>query len=97
MYLTATNKAGAIDSFYLAIPTSATVNLTATEPIFKALTQAHVEEIVDSEKVELIFAFVDSSTTIAYYKLTLGILSLDTMKIKSRANLPQNEPQTSSI
>lgn len=93
IYVTATNEAGAINCFYLAIPTTALVDLTATEPILNALTQAHVHEISDPEKVQLIFAIVDPSTTIAYYKVSLGMLSHDALKIKRR---PKNEPQTST-
>ncbi|XP_055324981.1 uncharacterized protein LOC129579202 [Sitodiplosis mosellana] len=96
IYLTATNEVGAIESVYLPIPTSATVDLTANEPIFKALFAAHVHEISDPETVQLIFAFVDPTTTIAYYKLTLGMLSLNAMKIKRRSKIPKDEPQTTA-
>lgn len=93
IYLTATNEAGAIENLYLAIPTSATVDLTATKSIFKALIAAHAHEINDPASVQLIFAFVDPSTTIAYYKLTVGMLSLDLMKVKIKSKIPNNEPR----
>lgn len=93
IYVTTTNEAGAIENLYLAIPTSATVDLTATEPIFRALITAHAQEINDPASVQLIFAFVDPSTTIAYYKLTVGMLTLDPMKVKRKSNIPNNEPR----
>ncbi|XP_031639357.1 uncharacterized protein LOC116351404 [Contarinia nasturtii] len=85
IYMTVSNESGdAIESFYLAIPSSKTLDLTLTEPIQKELIQAHAHEINDPENVPVSLAIVDSSTTIAFYKLILGLSSLDTMKNKKQ-------------
>lgn len=74
------NHDGLIENFYVAIPASKTLDLTATEPTQKALIQAHASEVNDLENVSLILALVDASTTIAYYKLNLGINILPIIK-----------------
>lgn len=83
IYLTVGNENNdAIDSFYLAIPSNKTLDLTSTKPIQTALHHAH--EIREPENVPVNLAIVDSSTTIAFYKLTLGMSNLRTMKNKKQ-------------
>lgn len=80
IYLTDNNANDTIDNIYLPNTSNATINLTATETIRKTLIQRHIHECRDPEKVNLILAIVDANTTIVYYKLTLGLISLNTLK-----------------
>lgn len=89
IYLTDNNANDTIDNIYLANTSNASIDLTATETIRKTLIQRHTHECRDPKKVNLILAIVDANTTIVYYKLTLGLISLNTLKNEC---LKQNTP-----
>lgn len=76
------NADGALECFYLAISSSATIDLTATETIRMKLLEKHAHECIDANKVQLMLAIIDPNTTIVYYKLTLGSVSLDSLKVE---------------
>lgn len=80
VYLTVCNVNNCIECFYLASPSSATIDLTATERIRTKLLHSHGHECRDVDKVQLMFAIVDPNTTIVYYKLSLGLISLDSLR-----------------
>lgn len=80
VYLSASDESGIIGDFYLASPSSATVNLCATESIRSKLIQAHAQQCHDVDKVQLILAIVDSNTTIVYYRLSLGLVSMQSVQ-----------------
>lgn len=80
VYLTMSNANGFIECFYLASPSSATIDLTATETIRMKLIDAHANECNDPNAVKLILAIVDPNTTIVYYKLNIGLVTFETLK-----------------
>lgn len=80
VYLTVSNADGYIECIYLASPSSATIDLTATETIRMKLIDSHANECPDPDMVQLILAIVDPNTTIVYYKLNIGLHTLDTLK-----------------
>lgn len=80
IYLTINDADDMIDSIYLACTSNATINLTATESIRNTLMQRHTKECRDANDVKLILAIVDPNTTIVYYKLTLGLVNLNSLK-----------------
>lgn len=69
-----------IESIYLACTSNASINLTATETIRNTLIQRHTKEWLDADDVNMILAIVDPNTTIVYYKLTLGLINLNSLK-----------------
>lgn len=69
-----------IESIYLACTSNASINLTATETIRNTLIQRHTKEWRDADDVNMILAIVDPNTTIVYYKLTLGLINLNSLK-----------------
>lgn len=89
IYLTDNNANDTIDNIYLANTSNATIDLTVTETIRNTLIKRHTHECRDPKKVNLILAIVDANTTIVYYKLTLGLISLNTLKNEC---LKQNTP-----
>lgn len=90
VYLTVSNSDGAVECFYLANSSSATIDLTATETIRTKLIEAHAHECIDVNKVQLMLAIVDPNTTIVYYKLTLGLISLQSLKEERTLMQPRN-------
>lgn len=80
VYLSASDESHTIEDFYLASPSNATVNVSANESIRSKLIQAHAEECCDVDKVQLILAIVDPNTTIVYYRLSLGLVSLESLQ-----------------
>lgn len=95
IYLTISNADGYIECFYLARLSSATIDLTATETIRTKLVNAHSNECPESDMVQLILAIVDPNTTIVYYKLNIGLVTLDMLKkqrlTERRNNSNKNE------
>lgn len=80
IYLTMSNADGYIGCFYLASPSSSTIDLTATEMIRMKLIGAHTNECNEPDLVQLMLAIVDPNTTIVYYKLNIGLVTLETLK-----------------
>lgn len=95
VYLTISNADGCIECIYLASPSSATIDLTATETIRMKLINSHGNECSDPDMVQLILAIVDPNTTIVYYKLNIGLHTLDPSKANRlsarRSNSNRNE------
>lgn len=89
VYLTVSNADGAVECFYLASSSSATLDLTATETIRAKLIAAHAHECHDVDKVQLMLAIIDPNTTIVYYKLTLGLVSLASLKEERTLSQPK--------
>lgn len=79
IYLTVADDVNCIESIYLASVSSARLNMTATERIRNAILKNHAHECSSPENVQLILTIIDSNTTIVYYKLTHGMISLDSI------------------
>lgn len=82
IYLTTSDPNGMIGSFYIASSSSANINLSATDLIRRTLIQSHAGQCND--RVDIILALIDANTTIVYYKLSIGMIGLETL---------ENQPQ----
>lgn len=63
---------------YVPIPSCESVNLIQMESIQKTLKEAHRTDA--PEKIEFNLSIVDSNTTVSHYKLTQGMVSLDSLR-----------------
>lgn len=80
VYLTGSDDDGYVECFYLASSSSATLDLTATETIQAKLMETHAHECKDIGNVLLMLAIIDPNSTIVYYKLSLGLISLESLR-----------------
>lgn len=74
------NADGYIECFYLASPSSETIDLTVTEAIRMKLIETHAHRCSEPDLVQLMLAIIDPNTTIVYYKLNIGLVTLDTLR-----------------
>lgn len=80
VYLTGNDDKGFLECFYLAVSSSATLDLTATETIRAKLSESHAHECEHIDNVQLMLAIVDPNSTIVYYKLSIGLISLESLR-----------------